>query len=179
MLRKAGTTLHKSHRYQDTLCLLGHNDSLLSRSLITKSRSGSGSREKVASRIDRSPLSRKDIRPIKRSSSLKSSSGIILEESRHKARYFNTSKTKTGTSESSNKRLLEPHVLSQRLKKLCDAGKLDDAVYMLKNAPLDAQNTPVWNTLIWECMKAGRFQLGYQLFTDVSVPLCQRFRRRD
>ncbi|KDR83746.1 hypothetical protein GALMADRAFT_219578 [Galerina marginata CBS 339.88] len=65
-------------------------------------------------------------------------------------------------------RPLEPHVLSSRLKKLCDAGKLDDAVYMLKNAPLDAQNTPVWNTLIWETLKAKRFQLGYQLFVDMK-----------
>jgi len=64
-------------------------------------------------------------------------------------------------------RLLEPHVLSARLKKCCDAGNLDEAVAMLKNAPLDAQNTPVWNTLIWECMKVKRFQLGYQLFIDV------------
>lgn len=64
-------------------------------------------------------------------------------------------------------RLLEPHVLSARLKKCCDAGNVDEAVAMLKNAPLDAQNTPVWNTLIWECMKVKRFQLGYQLFIDV------------
>jgi len=65
-------------------------------------------------------------------------------------------------------RLLEPHVLSARLKKLCDANKIDDAVTMLKNAPLDAQNAPVWNTLIWQCMKARRFKLGYQLFIDVK-----------
>ena len=66
-------------------------------------------------------------------------------------------------------RLLEPHVLSGRLKKLCDSNKIDDAVYMLKNAPLDAQNTQVWNTLIWEALKVQRFQLSYQLFVDVSV----------
>jgi hypothetical protein len=65
-------------------------------------------------------------------------------------------------------RLLEPHVLSARLRKLCDNGQLDAAVAMLKNAPLAAQNTPVWNTLIWECMKAKRFKLAYQLFIDVS-----------
>ena len=70
--------------------------------------------------------------------------------------------------EKSEIRLLEPHVLSARLKKLCDANKIDEAVTMLKNAPLDAQNTPVWNTLIWECMKARRFKLGYQLFIDVK-----------
>ena len=71
--------------------------------------------------------------------------------------------------------LLEPHVLSERLKKLCSANRLDNAVSLLKNAPLDAQNTPVWNTLIWEAMKAKRFKLGYELYVDVSpviVPRC-------
>jgi len=63
---------------------------------------------------------------------------------------------------------LEPHVLSARLKTLCDEGKVDNAVFMLKNAPLDAQNTQVWNTLIWECLKVKRYQLAYQLFVDVS-----------
>jgi hypothetical protein len=64
---------------------------------------------------------------------------------------------------------LEPHVLSARLKRSCDEGKTDDAVFMLKNAPLDAQNTQVWNTLIWECLKVKRYQLAYQLFVDVST----------
>jgi len=68
-----------------------------------------------------------------------------------------------------SKRLLRPPVLSARLKKLCDEGEVDAAVSMLKNAPLDAQNTPVWNTLIWECMKSKRFKLAYQLFVDVSI----------
>jgi len=66
---------------------------------------------------------------------------------------------------------LEPHVLSARLKRSCNEGKVDDAVFMLKNAPLDAQNTQVWNTLIWECLKVKRYQLAYQLFVDVST-LC-------
>ena len=65
---------------------------------------------------------------------------------------------------------LEPHVLSARLKRSCEEGKVDDAVFMLKNAPLDAQNTQVWNTLIWECLKVKRYQLAYQLFVDVSTP---------
>jgi hypothetical protein len=63
--------------------------------------------------------------------------------------------------------LLEPHVLSQRLRKLCERGKLDDAVSLLKNSPLDAQNTPVWNTLMWETLKAQRYKLAYSLYTDV------------
>jgi hypothetical protein len=72
-------------------------------------------------------------------------------------------------------RLLEPHVLSKRLKTLCDSNKIDDAVSMLKNSPLDAQNTQVWNTLIWEALKAKRFKLSYQLFIDVSTNAFNRF----
>ena len=64
-------------------------------------------------------------------------------------------------------KLLEPHVLSQRIKKLCDRDKLDDAVSLLKNSPLAAQNTPAWNTLIWETMKVKRYKLAYSLYTDV------------
>ncbi|KAF9055258.1 hypothetical protein BDZ89DRAFT_938618 [Hymenopellis radicata] len=63
---------------------------------------------------------------------------------------------------------LEPHVLSERLKKLCDEGKLEAAISMLKNSPHDAQNAIVWNTVIWECMKAKQFQQSYQLFTDMK-----------
>ncbi|KAF9534332.1 pentatricopeptide repeat-containing protein [Crepidotus variabilis] len=65
-------------------------------------------------------------------------------------------------------KLLEPHVLSERLKKLSSEGKIDEAVFMLKNAPLDAQNTPVWNTMIWEAMKAHRYSLAYQLYIDLK-----------
>lgn len=34
--------------------------------------------------------------------------------------------------------------------------------------PLDAQTPPVWNTLILECMKAGRYKLAYKLHTDMK-----------
>lgn len=63
--------------------------------------------------------------------------------------------------------LLEPHILSGRLKKLCDGAQVDTAVAMLKNSPLGAQNVPVWNTLIWECLKAERFRLAHDLYIDV------------
>jgi hypothetical protein len=69
-----------------------------------------------------------------------------------------------------NMRLLEPHVLSRRLKTLCESNNnVNEAVTMLKNAPLDAQNTQVWNTLIWQALKLQRFQLSYELFIDVSI----------
>ncbi|PFH52719.1 hypothetical protein AMATHDRAFT_139360 [Amanita thiersii Skay4041] len=67
-----------------------------------------------------------------------------------------------------NMKLLEPHVLSARLKKLCDENKIDAAFSMLKNSPLGSQNTPVWNTLIWEVMKAKRYKLAYQLYVDMK-----------
>ena len=82
----------------------------------------------------------------------------------HRSRHYDPS----NEAPKANVRLLEPHVLSKRLKTLCDSNKIDDAVSMLKNAPLDAQNTQVWNTLIWEALKAKRFKLSYQLFIDVS-----------
>ena len=83
----------------------------------------------------------------------------------HRSRHYDPS----NETPKANMRLLEPHVLSKRLKTLCDSNKIDDAVCMLKNAPLDAQNTQVWNTLIWEALKAKRFKLSYQLFIDVSI----------
>ncbi|KAG7449216.1 uncharacterized protein BT62DRAFT_1002786 [Guyanagaster necrorhizus] len=51
---------------------------------------------------------------------------------------------------------------------LCDEGQVDAAVSMLKNSPRDAQNVPVWNTVIWECLKQKQFQLSYQLYTDMK-----------
>ncbi|KAJ7638808.1 pentatricopeptide repeat-containing protein [Roridomyces roridus] len=85
------------------------------------------------------------------------------EVPRFRSRHYDPTQEKSPTM-----RLLEPHVLSARLKKLADDAQLDTAVAMLKNAPLAAQNTPVWNTLIWECMKAKRFKLAYQLFVDMK-----------
>lgn len=66
-------------------------------------------------------------------------------------------------------RLLRAPVLAERLTKLCDEQKYEDAVAMLKSAPLDAQNAIVWNTLISKIMKAQKFQLGFHLFIDVSI----------
>ncbi|KAJ7179141.1 pentatricopeptide repeat-containing protein [Mycena filopes] len=84
-------------------------------------------------------------------------------QTRFRSRHYDSSREKDP-----NMRLLEPHVLSLRLKKLADDNQLDTAVAMLKNAPLPAQSTPVWNTLIWECMKAKRFKLAYDLFIDMK-----------
>lgn len=77
--------------------------------------------------------------------------------------------TANGKTTFGKRPLLEPHVLSQRLKKLCEGGQLEAAIDMLKNAPQGAQTTPVWNTLIWETLKAQRWNLSYKLYTDVST----------
>ena len=66
--------------------------------------------------------------------------------------------------------MLRPYILSQRLSHLVLQGKLDEAVTLLQNSPLDASNVKTWNTLLLHCMKNRRFKLGYKMFTDVSVP---------
>ena len=66
------------------------------------------------------------------------------------------------------KKPLDPYILAKRIRRLCEEGKVDDAVTYLKNAPRDAMNTVVWNTMLWEAMKASRFQLAYSLYVDVS-----------
>ncbi|KAF9651168.1 hypothetical protein BDM02DRAFT_978609 [Thelephora ganbajun] len=66
------------------------------------------------------------------------------------------------------KRFLEPYVLSKRLISLSSQGRLDEAVDMLQNSPLDASNVTTWNTLLLHCMMGKRFKLGYKLFTDMK-----------
>lgn len=72
------------------------------------------------------------------------------------------------------KRPLEPYVLSKRLTKLASQGKLDEAVDMLQNLPLDASNVATWNTVLLHCMTREQFKLGYKLFTDVRIPLAPK-----
>ncbi|KAJ7180080.1 pentatricopeptide repeat-containing protein [Mycena crocata] len=102
-------------------------------------------------------------RYIRRAATTSSPKPRTTPDTRFRSRNYDPSREKSPTM-----RLLEPHVLSARLKKLADDGQLDTAVAMLKNAPLAAQNTPVWNTLIWETMKARRFKLAYDLFIDMK-----------
>jgi hypothetical protein len=89
------------------------------------------------------------------------------EVPKYRSKHLTSGVAKAKESSKEGLKLLEPHVLSQRIKKLCDRGNLDDAVSLLKNSPLEAQNTPVWNTLIWETMKLKRYKLAYSLYIDV------------
>ncbi|TFK55699.1 hypothetical protein OE88DRAFT_1672547 [Heliocybe sulcata] len=66
------------------------------------------------------------------------------------------------------KKLLSPPRLARRLQSLCAEGDIDGAVTMLKNMPLDTQTPFVWNTLMQECMRVGRYKLAYKLFTDMK-----------
>ncbi|KAE9410504.1 hypothetical protein BT96DRAFT_961898 [Gymnopus androsaceus JB14] len=87
--------------------------------------------------------------------------------SKYRSKHYNPTST-SNDSKPTEKIHLEPHILSRRLIKLCDDRRLDVAVAMLKNSPLDAQNVPVWNTLIWECLKAERYRLGHDLYIDMK-----------
>ncbi|KAG0709629.1 hypothetical protein DFH29DRAFT_841164 [Suillus ampliporus] len=66
------------------------------------------------------------------------------------------------------KRLLKPYDLSMQLKRMSSEGDLDGAIERLKTTPRDAQNIAVWNTMISECLSAERYQLSYELFTDMK-----------
>ena len=85
------------------------------------------------------------------------------------------SKDKNGPQFGERKHLLRPPVLLQRLQRLCEEGKFDEAVTALREAPGDAQNTVVWNGLITAVMKARKLQLGYELYIDVSPHCPYRF----
>lgn len=73
------------------------------------------------------------------------------------------------TDQEGGRRLLRPPELARRLQALAARGLVDDAAEMLQNAPLDAQNLVVWNTMIKLAMEARKFKLGYSLYTDVSL----------
>lgn len=64
--------------------------------------------------------------------------------------------------------LLTPYELSSRILKLHAARKLDEAVELLQNSPLDAQNIKTWNTLLSGCMKDARYKLAWSLFVDLK-----------
>ncbi|KAA1466499.1 hypothetical protein DENSPDRAFT_38551 [Dentipellis sp. KUC8613] len=68
----------------------------------------------------------------------------------------------------SGKRLLLPFELSKRILKKCQQNSIDAAIDLLKNAPKDAQNVKVWNTMIQECLKAGKYQQAFLLFVDMK-----------
>lgn len=84
-------------------------------------------------------------------------------------------KVPSKSSQPEDRRLLRPSMLADRVKAAADSGSLDDAVLLVKNAPIDAQNVIVWNTLLSEAMRYRRYKLAYSLFNDVSNRPAARF----
>lgn len=99
------------------------------------------------------------------SASTASSSKISTPKQHHGFKHV--APTQENGEEQEQKRLLRPHILSRRLITMCREGKLDEAFEYLQSLPLDAQNVPVWNTLILNAGRAERYRLMYQIYTEV------------
>lgn len=82
----------------------------------------------------------------------------------HRSKHWDPSKDESKT----DKKMLDPYVLSKRLQKMCADGNLEAAIETLKNMPRDASSTPVWNMMIWECMKANKYKTAYQLYVEMK-----------
>ncbi|KAI0081844.1 hypothetical protein K474DRAFT_1613127 [Panus rudis PR-1116 ss-1] len=101
-----------------------------------------------------------------------------LDRERREHSYGNPSSSSRPTNRTGNphanvdgdrpKRLLRPYDLAQRLTKLVEEGQLQEAVDSLKTAPLDAQNVPLWNTMLNHCCNAGKYELAWKLFIDMK-----------
>ncbi|CDO76250.1 hypothetical protein BN946_scf184470.g8 [Trametes cinnabarina] len=94
------------------------------------------------------------------------SSSRHVPAKRHSRPRYNT--TCTDADGEQPKRLLQPHVLSQRLTRMCTDGRLDEALEYLKTLPLDSQNTAVWNTLISQAGSQRRTKLAYQIYIEMK-----------
>jgi hypothetical protein len=75
--------------------------------------------------------------------------------------------SRASSSSHTRRPLLQPYELSRRLIGLCQQGDVDLAVTALQQAPRNAQNIKVWNTIIQQCMDAKKYNLAYSVFTDV------------
>jgi hypothetical protein len=63
---------------------------------------------------------------------------------------------------------LRPYEVASRVNILLEENKLDHAVTMVENLPLDTVNVVVWNTLITAAIQAARYKLAFELYYDVS-----------
>jgi hypothetical protein len=63
---------------------------------------------------------------------------------------------------------LRPYEVAARVNILLGENKLDHAVTMVENLPLDSVNVVVWNTLITAAIQAARYKLAFELYYDVS-----------
>ncbi|GJJ15628.1 hypothetical protein Clacol_009906 [Clathrus columnatus] len=65
-------------------------------------------------------------------------------------------------------KLLTPVILSARITKLFQQGRLQEAINMVKYSPLDAQNAAVWATLIGFVMSEKKYKEAFRLFTEMK-----------
>ena len=63
---------------------------------------------------------------------------------------------------------LKPYEVAARVNILVHENKLEHAITMVENLPLDTVNVVVWNTLISAAIKATRYKLAFELYYDVS-----------
>lgn len=63
---------------------------------------------------------------------------------------------------------LKPIEVVQRINALLREEKLDHAITMVENLPLDAVNVVVWNVLIQAAIKQARYKLAFELFYDMK-----------
>ncbi|KAH8118677.1 hypothetical protein DFH11DRAFT_1502547 [Phellopilus nigrolimitatus] len=68
----------------------------------------------------------------------------------------------------SEQRNLRPTVLSARIKKLADEGKLEDAIQVVLDAPKNKLNVIVWNTLLSFLMKAEKRNRAYSIYIEMK-----------
>ncbi|KIM29425.1 hypothetical protein M408DRAFT_328697 [Serendipita vermifera MAFF 305830] len=63
---------------------------------------------------------------------------------------------------------LKPYEVAARADVLVQENKLDHAITMVENLPLDAVNVVVWNTLISAAIKEERYKLAFELYYDMK-----------
>ncbi|KAG0291847.1 hypothetical protein BGZ98_002848 [Dissophora globulifera] len=62
----------------------------------------------------------------------------------------------------------DPYLLSEKVIKFSNNGKLDDAITLVMESPVSRQSEVVWNHLIQESSKLGKTNQAWQLLSDMK-----------
>ncbi|KAF9431502.1 hypothetical protein BGZ76_000227 [Entomortierella beljakovae] len=62
----------------------------------------------------------------------------------------------------------DPYILSEKIVKLSEQGKLDEAMEIVKSTPKRLQSEAVWNLLIQEKSKLGKTGESWQILSDMK-----------
>lgn len=65
---------------------------------------------------------------------------------------------------------LKPYDVARRVTQLIKEDRLEHAIEMVNNLPMQAQDVVVWNLLIAEAMTKQRYTRGFEIYYDVSRP---------